>query len=67
MNLYNKLNDLPYSDLVRIHKDTGNGPLNLGQYFSFLEFSVFYSLKLLKSIPFDKRYGLEWFLVKIAA
>ena len=52
---YNKINDLPYSDLGRIHKDTGNGPLQLGHFFNFREFSVFYSLKLLKSIPFDKR------------
>ena len=67
MNLYNKVNDLPYLDLDRIHKDTGNRPLNLGQFFSFREFSLFYWLKLLKSIPFDKVYGLEGFLVKIVA
>ena len=65
MNLYNELKDLPYSDLGRIHKDTGNRPLKLGQFFSPCEFSLFYWLKLLKSIPFDKRYGLEGFLVKI--
>ena len=41
MNLYNKLNDLPYLDLGRIHKDTGNRPLKLGQFFSFVNFHGF--------------------------
>ena len=64
MNLYNKLIDLSYSDLGRIHKDTGNRPLKLGQFFNIREFSLFYCLKLSNSIPFDKRYGLKGFLVK---
>ena len=38
MNIYNKHNNLPYSDLWRIHKDTGNRPLKLGQFFSLGEF-----------------------------
>ena len=39
MNLFNKHNNLPYSDLGRIHKDTGNRPLKLGQFFSLGDFS----------------------------
>ena len=52
MNLYNKHNNLPYSYLGRTHKDTGNGPLKLGQFFIFGEFSLFHWLKLSISMPF---------------
>ena len=41
LNLCNKLNDLPYSDLGCIHEDTGNRPLKLGQFLTFREFSLF--------------------------
>ena len=48
-----------------ISKATGNRTIRLGQFFTFSNFSLFYWLKLSKSMPFDKIYGLGWFLGKV--
>ena len=54
MNLYNKYNNLPYSDLSRIHKDTGNRPLKLGQFFDSVEFS------LTRAVNINAFWQIKW-------
>ena len=58
INVYNEHKNLPCSVLGSISKTTSNRHLKLGHFFNFVKFSLFYCLKLLKSMPFDERNGL---------